>query len=102
MVPLRGWEAAHRRWCWWHVSLRCSCGHWSPSKPSGWLKIARTSRDRVRLPRAGIVLASLQGRGVSEIAGMFAATDGHVREVMHAFNDRGFAALDPKWSGGRP
>jgi transposase len=25
-----------------------------------------------------------------------------VREVIHAFNDTGFAALDPKWSGGRP
>ena len=27
---------------------------------------------------------------------------GYVREVIHAFNEVGFAALDPKWSGGRP
>ena len=25
-----------------------------------------------------------------------------MREVIHAFNETGFAALDPKWSGGRP
>jgi transposase len=24
-----------------------------------------------------------------------------VRDVVHAFNERGFDALDPKWSGGR-
>ncbi|MFD9961877.1 helix-turn-helix domain-containing protein [Amycolatopsis sp. NPDC059020] len=33
---------------------------------------------------------------------MFAATEGYVREVIHAFNTSGFAALSPKWSGGRP
>jgi len=66
------------------------------------VKVARTMRDRVRLRRAGIVLASVQGRSAGDIAVMFAATDGYVREVIHAFNEQGFAALDPKWSGGRP
>jgi hypothetical protein len=33
---------------------------------------------------------------------MFAATEGYVREVNHAFKSSGFAALSPKWSGGRP
>src|SRR3954447_18476229 len=33
---------------------------------------------------------------------MFAATASYAREVIHAFNEQGFAALDPKWSGGRP
>jgi len=33
---------------------------------------------------------------------MFAATENYVREVIHAFDESGFAALDPKWSGGRP
>jgi transposase len=33
---------------------------------------------------------------------MFAATAQYAREVIHAFNSEGFAALDPKWSGGRP
>jgi hypothetical protein len=35
--------------------------------------IARTSRDRVRLRRAGMALASMQVRSVPEIAVMFAA-----------------------------
>ncbi len=33
---------------------------------------------------------------------MFAATTQYAREVIHVFNTQGFAALDPKWSGGRP
>ncbi|MGD9531836.1 MAG: hypothetical protein AB7V44_34250 [Pseudonocardia sp.] len=33
---------------------------------------------------------------------MFAAKPQYAREVIHAFNDKGFAALDPEWSGGRP
>ncbi|WP_218825821.1 helix-turn-helix domain-containing protein [Streptosporangium subroseum] len=28
--------------------------------------------------------------------------DDYVREVIHAFSERGLDALDPKWSGGRP
>jgi len=66
------------------------------------VKITRTARDRVRLRRAGIVLASVQGRSASEAAAMFAASPQYAREVIHAFNAHGFAALDPKWSGGRP
>jgi transposase len=73
-----------------------------PPRSGGNLKITRSTRDRVRLRRAGIVLASVQGRSAGEIAVMFAATENYVREVIHAFNDQGFAALDPKWSGGRP
>ncbi|MEU6264959.1 hypothetical protein [Saccharopolyspora shandongensis] len=33
---------------------------------------------------------------------MFAATVGCVREAIHSLNTHGFAALEPKWSGGRP
>lgn len=73
-----------------------------PAEMQRLVKIARTARDRVRLRRAGIVLASAQGRSATDAAGMFAATAQYAREVIHAFNDQGFAALDPKWSGGRP
>ncbi|ALG06405.1 transcriptional regulator [Kibdelosporangium phytohabitans] len=73
-----------------------------PEEAQRLVKVTRSTRDRVRLRRAGIVLASMQGRGAADIAVMFAATDSYVREVIHAFNDLGFAALDPKWSGGRP
>ena len=74
----------------------------TPDEAQRLVKITRTARDRVRLRRAGIVLASLQGRTATEAAMMFAAKPQYAREVIHAFNDKGFAALDPKWSGGRP
>ena len=73
-----------------------------PAEAERLVKITRTARDRVRLRRAGIVLASMQGRSPAEAAAMFAATAQYAREVIHAFNEQGFAALDPKWSGGRP
>jgi len=73
-----------------------------PDQAQRLVKITRTTRDRVRLRRAGVVLASVQGRSAGEIAMMFAASENYVREVIHAFNQQGFAALDPKWSGGRP
>jgi transposase len=73
-----------------------------PEEAQRLVKITRSTRDRVRLRRSGIVLASVQGRSAGEIAAMFAATEGYVREVIHAFNSSGFAALSPKWSGGRP
>ncbi|MGE0298570.1 IS630 family transposase [Pseudonocardia sp.] len=74
----------------------------TPDEAQRLVKITRTARDRVRLRRAGIVLASMQGRTATEAAAMFAATAQYAREVIHAFNDKGLAALDPKWSGGRP
>jgi transposase len=73
-----------------------------PTEAQRLVKITRTARDRVRLRRAGIVLASVQGRSAADAAAMFAATTQYAREVIHAFNELGFAALDPKWSGGRP
>ncbi len=45
-----------------------------PAEAQRLMKITRTARDRVRLRRAGIVLASLQRRSAAEAAAMFAAT----------------------------
>ena len=64
-----------------------------PAEAQRLVKITRTARDRVRLRRAGIVLASMQGRSPAEAAGMFAATAQYAREVIHAFNEQGFAAM---------
>ena len=36
------------------------------------------------------------------IARLVAADEDTVRDVVHAFNDKGLAALDPQWAGGRP
>ena len=60
------------------------------------VRVTRAAKDRVRLRRAGMVLASLQGRSAPQIAMMFAAKEQTVRDVISAFNERGFSALDPK------
>lgn len=65
-------------------------------------RITRTAKDATRLRRASVVLASAQGEPVPGIAELMAATEHYVRGVIHDFNAKGFAALDPKWSGGRP
>jgi DNA-directed RNA polymerase specialized sigma24 family protein len=56
-----------------------------PEEAQRLVKITRSAKDRVRLRRSGIVLASVQGRSAGEIAAMFAATEGYMREVIHAF-----------------
>ena len=49
-----------------------------------------------------IIMASASGTPVSAIARLVAADEDTVRDVIHAFNERGLAALDPQWAGGRP
>ena len=65
-------------------------------------RIGRTARDPVKLRRAIVVLMSAQGQSVPDIAHLLDCSQEYVRGVMHAFNDTGFAALNSKWSGGRP
>jgi hypothetical protein len=38
---------------------------------------------------------------VPAIARLVAADEDTVRDVIHAFNEKGLACLDPKWAGGR-
>ena len=49
-----------------------------------------------------IIMASASGTLVPAIARLVAAGEDTVRDVIHAFNARGLAALDPQWAGGRP
>lgn len=65
-------------------------------------RITRTAKNPVRLRRAVVVLMSGQGQSVPDITHLLQVSDDYVRSVIHAFNERGFAALDPKWNGGRP
>ncbi|MFD7594605.1 IS630 family transposase [Kitasatospora sp. NPDC059812] len=65
-------------------------------------RIGRTSKDPVRLRRAIVVLMSTQGQSVRDITSLLRVGEDYVRDVIHAFDERGFDALDPKWSGGRP
>ena len=64
-------------------------------------RIGRTSRDPVKLRRAIVVLMSAQGQAVPDIAHLLDCSQEYVRGLIHAFNQTGFAALDPKWSGGQ-
>jgi transposase len=64
-------------------------------------RITRTAKDPVKLRRAIVVMMSAQGQSVPDITSLMQVSDDYVRDVIHAFNERGFDALDPKWSGGR-
>jgi transposase len=52
--------------------------------------------------RAAILLASSVGSSVPQIAQMWLTDESHVRRVIHEFNERGMASLDPEYRGGRP
>lgn len=65
-------------------------------------RITRTAKNPVRLRRAIVVLMSGQGQTVADIVASLQVSEDYVRDVIHAFNERGFAALDPKPRGGRP
>jgi hypothetical protein len=56
----------------------------------------------IRVRRAMIMMASSSGTPVPAIARLTAADEDAVRDVVHAFNARGLAALDPRCAGGRP
>jgi transposase len=65
-------------------------------------RIGRMAKDPVKLRRAIVVLMSAQGQSAPDIAQLLDCSQEYVRGVIHDFNDIGFGALDPKWSGGRP
>jgi len=64
--------------------------------------VRRGKHDTVRYRRALIVMASASGTPVPAIARLVAAHEDTVRDVIHAFNAIGLAALHPRWAGGRP
>jgi transposase len=64
--------------------------------------VRRGKHGSVRVRRAMIIMASASGTPVTAIARLVAADEDTVRDVIHAFNQKGLAALDPQWAGGRP
>jgi transposase len=64
--------------------------------------VRRGKHESIRVRRAMMIMASASGTPVPAIARLVAADEDTVREVIHAFNESGLAALDPKWAGGRP
>src|SRR5215510_8726412 len=64
--------------------------------------VRRGKHGSVRVRRALIIIASASGTPVPAIARLVAADEDTVRDVIHLFNAKGLAALDPRWAGGRP
>jgi transposase len=64
--------------------------------------VRRGEHGSVRVRRAMIIMASASGTRVPAIARLVAADEDTVRDVIHLFNAKGLAALDPQWAGGRP
>jgi transposase len=64
--------------------------------------VRRGKHGSIRVRRAMIIMASASGTPVPAIARLVAADEDTVRDVIHAFNQNGLAALDPRWAGGRP
>jgi transposase len=64
--------------------------------------VRRGKHGSIRVRRAMIIMASSSGTPVPAIARLVAADEDTVRDVVHAFNEKGLAALDPRWAGGRP
>ena len=64
--------------------------------------VRRGRHGSVRVRRAMMIMASASGTPVPAIARLVAADEDTVRDVIHLFNEKGLAALDPQWAGGRP
>ena len=64
--------------------------------------VRRGKHGSVRVRRAMIIMASASGTLVPAIARLVAADEDTVQDVIHLFNQKGLAALDPQWAGGRP
>ena len=64
--------------------------------------VRRGKHGSVRVRRAMIIMASASGTLVPAIARLVAADEDTIRDVIHLFNQKGLAALDPRWAGGRP
>jgi transposase len=64
--------------------------------------VRRGKGSAIRMRRAMIIMASASGTTVPAIARLVSADKDTVRDVIHAFNEKGLAALDPRWTGGRP
>ncbi len=62
--------------------------------------ISKRAKYQSKRQRAMILLASSTGMPAPQIAAVVRTDESHVRKVIHAFNDRGFASLDPDYRGG--
>jgi transposase len=64
--------------------------------------VRRGSGSVVTWRRAQMVLWSVPGMSVAQIAGLAFTSEDRVRDVLHNFNADGFGSLYPRYAGGRP
>lgn len=64
--------------------------------------IRRGKHESIRVRRALIIQASSAGTPAPAIARLVAAHEDMVRDVIHDFNQRGLACLDPNWGEAVP
>ncbi len=62
----------------------------------------KSDKSHVKWRRALVVHASAGGNTVAAIAVLVVTSEDRVREIIHRFNEKGMASLDPQWAGGRP
>ncbi|WP_431603363.1 helix-turn-helix domain-containing protein [Alicyclobacillus mali (ex Roth et al. 2021)] len=74
----------------------------SPTEGNKLVRMARNGSNPVSVRRALVVLASAQRMKVPEIARLYHLFEEHVRHTIHAFNEKGFETLQPRYGGGRP
>src|SRR3954471_23961135 len=74
----------------------------SPEEGARLKSISKKAKYESKRQRAIILLASATGMSAPRIAAMARTDESHVRKVIHAFNQHGFASLDPDYRGGRP
>ena len=65
-------------------------------------QILRRSKNRIKVRRAQVVLASNQGFKVPAIADLLHYSEPHIRHIIKAFNAHGLQALEPEPKSGRP
>src|SRR3954471_3407807 len=74
----------------------------SREEGDGMKRLSRKAASEVKRERALICWASATRMSAQQIAALVDTDESHVRKVIHAFNERGFASLDPEPRGGRP
>jgi transposase len=73
-----------------------------PEEGNRLKRLSRKASSEVKRERALICWASATRMSPQQIAALVGTDESHVRKVIHAFNERGFASLDPERRGGRP
>ncbi len=73
----------------------------TPAEGRRLQNIVRRDRNRIKVRRAQVVLASAQGSKVPDIGRRLYFSPQHVRTIIKDFNAQGFDALVPKYGVGR-